>query len=371
MTKRPRARDPRSDPVRSAEIASALLGFFDERRRELPWRRDADPYRVWVSEVMLQQTRVDTVLPYYERWLRRFPTLDTLAAAPLDAVLVEWQGLGYYSRARNLHAAARTVRERHGGRVPDSVEGLLALPGVGEYTAGAIASIAFGRAAPAIDGNARRVFARLFDLARPSDRELRLRAAPLVPGDRPGDFNQAVMELGATVCTPRSPRCGPCPLHDHCLAHARGTVRIRPAARERHPVPEYDVGVAAIVAPGHCLLLVRRPGRGLLAGLWTFPAVEVGPRESDRAAAARAARSSGVRVSARTAEPLGSIRHAFSHRRETYHVHRFEVARGPVPGEPDRAVWADPAALAGLALPAGQRRIARLVLDEDGREGRV
>jgi A/G-specific adenine glycosylase len=311
---------------------------------------------------MLQQTRVETVLPYYERWLRRFPSLADLAAAPLDDVLREWQGLGYYSRARNLHAAARTVRERHAGRLPDSVEALRALPGVGEYTAGALASIAFGRAEPAIDGNARRVLARLFDLERPTPAVLREQARRVVPITRPGDFNQAVMELGATICTPRKPRCGRCPVRDVCLARSRGTVALRPAPRERPSVPRFDIGTAAIVAPGERLLFVRRRGTGLLAGLWCLPGAEIRSRESGRAAAARAARARGFRTRAREARFLGEVAHAFSHRHETYHVHRFDLADAPGPPPDEDTVWAGAHELDGLALPAGQKRIVRLVL---------
>ncbi len=347
---------------RTGDIARRLLDFFDERRRDLPWRRDAEPYRVWISEVMLQQTRVETVLPYYERWLRRFPSLADLAAAPLDDVLREWQGLGYYSRARNLHAAARTVRERHAGRLPDSVEALRALPGVGEYTAGALASIAFGRAEPAIDGNARRVFSRLFDLARPTAASLREHARTVVPADRPGDFNQAVMELGATLCAPRRPRCGRCPVAEDCLARSRGTVALRPPPRERPPVPRFDIGTAALVAPGERLLFVRRPGVGLLAGLWCLPGAELRSRETGRAAAARAARALGLEARARDARFLGAVAHAFSHRHETYHVHRFDLDDAPDATSDTDTVWADVRGLDTLALPAGQKRIVRLVL---------
>jgi A/G-specific adenine glycosylase len=347
---------------RIGDIARRLLDFFDEGRRDLPWRRDAEPYRVWISEVMLQQTRVETVLPYYERWLRRFPSLADLAAAPLDDVLREWQGLGYYSRARNLHAAARTVRERHAGRLPDSVEALRALPGIGEYTAGAVASIAFGRAEPAIDGNARRVLSRLFDLARPTAASLRECARSVVPTHRPGDFNQAVMELGATICTPRKPRCGRCPVSGDCLARSRGTVALRPPPRQRPPVPRFDIGTAALVAPGERLLFMRRPGAGLLAGLWCLPGAEIRSGESPRAAAARAARALGIGVRARDATFLGAVAHAFSHRHETYHVHRFELSGAPEPKSDGDTVWEDVNAHDALALPAGQKRIVRLLL---------
>jgi len=189
----------------------ALLDHFDRTRRALPWRSERTPYRVMVSEFMLQQTRVETVIPYYERWVRRFPGWDALAGAEEEEVLGEWTGLGYYRRARNLHRTARVVRERFGGALPEDSEALKRLPGVGEYTAGAVSSIAFGRVVPAVDGNVRRVLCRLFDLEAPTASRLREAAAGLVDPERPGDFNEAMMELGATVCTPRSPGCAGCP----------------------------------------------------------------------------------------------------------------------------------------------------------------
>src|SRR5690606_3134373 len=194
-----------------------------------------DPYRVWLSEVMLQQTRVDTVRPYYERWLERFPTLEHLAEAPLDDVLKAWEGLGYYSCARNLHRAVREVAERYGGEVPSEPELFQALPGVGPYTAGAVMSIAYERPEPVVDGNVRRVFARLLDLPDPAPAELWDLAGRLVKGNRPGYLNQALMELGALVCTPRSPSCERCPVPTHCAARLAGTQAERPAKRKRPP----------------------------------------------------------------------------------------------------------------------------------------
>ncbi|HSM59782.1 MAG TPA: A/G-specific adenine glycosylase, partial [Longimicrobiales bacterium] len=219
------------------DLRGALLDHYDRTRRRLPWRGQTDPYRIWVSEVMLQQTRVDTVIPYYRRWMARFPDVDSLATASEDEVLLAWEGLGYYRRARHLHAGAAWVRDRHDGRVPDSVEELRRIPGVGEYTAGAVASIAFGEPAPAVDGNVRRVLARLFDEPAPTRAWLRDRAGHLVDPGRPGDWNQALMDLGAAVCTPRSPSCGACPVARWCAARAAGTQAERPAPAVRRPVP--------------------------------------------------------------------------------------------------------------------------------------
>ncbi|HUP20489.1 MAG TPA: A/G-specific adenine glycosylase [Gemmatimonadota bacterium] len=345
---------------RVAAIRRRLLEFFDREKRVLPWRVDRDPYRVWVSEVMLQQTRVETVIPYYVRWLARFPDLPALAAAERDAVLEAWAGLGYYSRARNLHDAARVVRDALDGEIPSTAEGLRALPGVGPYVAGAVASIAFGRAEPAVDGNARRVLARLFDLDSPTDRELRERAAELVPEDRPGDFNQALMELGATVCVPRSPRCGECPLESLCRSRARGTVESRPPPRRRPAVPTFRIGTAVVVSPAGRALLARRREDGLLGGMWEFPGAEAG-RSPARAARALAERLVGDAFGDRPARRIDRVDHLFSHRRHVYHAYLFRPgheAEPTVRADWTAAEWVAIDRLDGRALPAAQRRIA-------------
>jgi len=348
-----------ADGRRLAAIRRALLRHYDRHRRDLPWRGAADPYRVWVSEIMLQQTRADVVGPYYERWLERFPTLDALADAELDDVLHAWQGLGYYTRARNLHRAARLVRERHGGQVPREEAALRALPGVGEYTAGAIASIAYGEPRPAVDGNVRRVLARLFDLAEPSAPALRELAGRLLDRRRAGDFNQALMDLGATVCTPRSPACDACPVADWCLARARGTQAERPAPKRRAAVPSYDVGTAVLRTRDGRLLLVRRPEDGLLGGMWTFPGEVARDGEGVEDAAARAgSAASGLRNLGR-GRRLGGVVHVFSHRREVYHVFLFAVAGEEVAAP--RGVWVAREELGRYALPAAQRRILGMV----------
>jgi A/G-specific adenine glycosylase len=318
----------------------------------MPWRETSDPYAIWVSEVMLQQTRVDTVRPYYERWMARFPTVAALADAELDDVMREWQGLGYYARARNLHRAARLVRERHGGTVPDDTGALRSLPGVGEYTAGAVASMAFGIAAPAVDGNVRRVLSRLHDLADPRPAELRRLAGRLVPADRPGDFNQALMELGATTCTPRSPRCGPCPLSGWCLAYARGTQAERPRSRPGRPVTEASVATVVVRRDGDQVLLVRRAAEGLLGGLWEFPEPDA-PGITALVAASR-------RVAA-----LDPVVHRFSHLTVTYRPTLYASDAAPVlAGEstatgPDQ-VWVSLSDPGEYAMPVAQQKIAAL-----------
>jgi A/G-specific adenine glycosylase len=348
---------PADDTIR--RLRHALLSFYDAAARPLPWRGTRDPYAVWVSEVMSQQTRVETVIPYYERWLRRFPDVDTLAGADIDAVLKHWEGLGYYSRARNLHAAANVVRERHAGTVPSTWEELRALPGIGDYTAGAIASIAWGRARPAVDGNVRRVLSRIFDLPQPSPRALHTIAAALVPADRPGDFNQSLMELGATICTPRAPRCTRCPLADDCAASAAGTQLQRPLPQRAKPIPTFDIVTAVLHDSRGRMLLLRRTG-GLLRGLWCFPGEDA---MGDPAAVA-------LRIARRHAAPLhdpvplATVEHTFSHRRERYDCWRIAV-RDPIDAED--TVWMDDDA--EHALPRAQQRIralARAALDPPG-----
>jgi A/G-specific adenine glycosylase len=347
-------------------LRPALLSWYDVHRRDLPWRaapgEAADPYAVWLSEVMLQQTRVETVRPYFARWLERFPNVEALADAPLDDVLKAWEGLGYYSRARNFHRAIQTVRDQHGGIVPDHPEGFRALPGVGRYTAGAVMSIAFGREEPLVDGNVRRVFARWMDDPAPCEDALWEMAGDLVRGERPGDVNQAVMELGATVCVPRTPRCGECPVREFCAAYAAGTQAERPAKKKARAIPHEDTAVPVIERDGH-VILVRRPVHVRLGGMWAFPAVIRAEGESLSAAVERAAREC-LRMHVRAGEPVGVVEHVFTHVRATYHAVRCAVLSGePDPAGYDAAVWVPWDRVSEYALPVAQRRIAALAAE--------
>jgi A/G-specific adenine glycosylase len=347
-------------------LRTRLLAWYDAARRDLPWRaapgQAADPYRVWLSEVMLQQTRVETVRPYYERWLARFPTVETLAAAPLDEVLKAWEGLGYYSRARNFHRAVQEVASRHGGRVPGEPEAFRALPGVGRYTAGAVMSIAFGRAEPVVDGNVRRVFARWTDDPAPAEDRLWRMAAELVPGERPGDVNQAVMELGATVCTPRNPRCGACPVREMCRAYAAGTQNERPAPKKAKPLPHEDTAVPVIQRAGE-VLLVRRPVAARLGGMWAFPQAVRHDGESLSAAVRRAARE-GLGIEIEAGEPVAVVEHTFTHVRATYHAVRCTLVSGaPRPIRYDAVAWVPWDRIGDYALPVAQKRIASIAAE--------
>jgi A/G-specific adenine glycosylase len=337
--------------VPDQDLAAALLAHFDTHRRAMPWRETSDPYAIWVSEVMLQQTRVDTVRPYYERWMARFPTAVALAQADLDEVLRYWQGLGYYGRARNLHRAAVVVRERFAGAVPGDPATLRGLPGVGEYTAGAVASIAFGVPTPAIDGNARRVLARVCGLEDPGAAEVRRLAAALVPADRPGDFNQALMELGATVCTPRSPACGRCPVASRCRARALGQQERWPRSKKRQPVPLETVETAVLLRDDGGVLLVRRPVDGFLGGTWEFP--------GDAAPAWIVDMTATAAVLAR----LDPIQQAYSHKSVTYRPTLYSLAGGKRRGAGETGpggsvAWVALDGLERLALSVAQQKVA-------------
>jgi len=261
----------------TAPFVNHLLTWFDAAAADLPWRDPhPDPYAVWLSEVMLQQTQVETVIPYFRRFLDAYPTVRALADAPLDDILKQWEGLGYYSRARNLYRAAQVVAYEQDGRFPDTAESLLKLPGVGRYTAGAIASIAFNRQAALVDGNVYRVFARLMDysgdITTPAAQaQMWAWADDWIPPDRPGDYNQALMELGRTVCTPKSPDCSHCPIRAFCRAADAGTQSERPVKKKAGQKPHYQVAAGVIRGDDNRLLIAQRPLEGLLGGLWEFP----------------------------------------------------------------------------------------------------
>ena len=307
-----------------APFSQRLLRWFAEQGADLPWRRDPQPYHIWLSEIMLQQTRLETVLPYYRRFLRAFPTIEALATARLDDVLKQWEGLGYYSRARNMQRAAQLVVREYGGELPATAAELRKLPGIGAYTAGAIASIAFGQAKAAVDGNVTRIIARLLDMdaditATATKHELWRIARDWLPESQAGDFNQALMQLGQRVCRPRNPLCGECPLAGDCRARAAGTVAQRPLRKKKPPTPHYDVAAGLIRDVEGRLLIAQRPLDGLLGGLWEFPGGKREPGESLQDCLRRELREE-LAIEVEVGDCLAVVEHAFTHFRITLHA---------------------------------------------------
>ena len=257
------------------DIATHLLRWYRKKGRDLPWRRTSDPYAIWVSEIMLQQTQVATVIPYYEKFMATFPTTSDLTHAPLGAVLKVWEGLGYYARARNLQKAARIISDQYDGKMPEDIEALTSLPGIGRSTAGAIISIAYGKKAPILDGNVRRVICRLFAIRQnpslaPVQKKLWNISESLVPEKNPRCFNQALMDLGAMICTPKNPDCTACCLRSLCLAYSKGLQKTLPVKSPGRKVPHYHIA-AGVIWRGGKILITQRPAEGLLGGLWEFP----------------------------------------------------------------------------------------------------
>ncbi len=343
-------------PERAEKIRRGLLTWYDEHRRSLPWRDDPDLYHVWLSEIMLQQTRVDQALPYYERFTEAFPTLESLASANLDAVLRQWEGLGYYARARNLHKAARQIVRS--GSWPRSYEELHALPGIGPYTGRAIASIAYGAREAAVDGNVRRVLARLFAIAYPAKRQLQSLAESLLDRERPGDYNQAVMDLGALVCTPRSPLCDACPVSTHCLAKASGEPDSFPVARKKSsPLQHYDIASGILTDDGGRIFIQRREEKALLGGLWELPGGKRNPDETVKAACKRELLEElGIEVA--VGRLACKVKHAYTHYKITLWVHYCRILGGvPVSTAGLQTAWVHPCDLEHYAFPRANRRV--------------
>ena len=357
------------DRRRARGVRDALLRWYDGAKRDLPWRRSRDPYAIWISETMLQQTRVDTVIPYYERFLERFPDVYALATADNDDVFGLWAGLGYYSRARNLKAAAQQIVAEFGGELPCEASRLQSLPGIGRYTAGAVASIAFDQREPLVDGNVARVLTRLLAIRE----DIRLRevserlwreAAALADGPRPGDLNQALMELGATVCTTRAPACRGCPLVRRCAAYRDGLVDELPH-KSRAKAPQALEATAVWLTRRGRILAVRRPSGGLMGGLWELPGGDCKQREKPGDALKRALRG-GLGIEAMQIERIGQVQHVFSHRKLKLHVFRAAHARGRIRRTGfDAHQWLPPAALGGLPHGAATRKALALLTQEN------
>jgi len=346
---------------RPADIAPKLLTWYDAHARVLPWRAPrgtrADPYAVWLSEIMLQQTTVATVGPYFKRFLARWPTAEALAAASVEEVMKEWAGLGYYSRARNLHACAKAVAAA--GGFPETVEALEELPGIGPYTAAAIAAIAFDRKATVVDGNVERVVARLFAVEeemRAAKPLLREKAALLTPSERPGDFAQAMMDLGATICSPKRPSCGRCPLERECVARAEGSAETLPRRAPKKPKPTRHGACFWLERPDGTVLLRRRPPEGLLGGMMEVPtgAWLEAKRDGDGLMAE-------APVSADWERMPGTVRHTFTH----FHLELVVFAADASPEVEADGIWTPLEALSGEALPTVMRKVAAHALAVD------
>jgi len=348
-------------------IRKKLTQWYETHRRELPWRKTRNPYRIWVSEVMLQQTQVRTVIPYFENFVRAYPDVASLAEADLQSVLKSWEGMGYYARARNLHRAAQQLLAETGGRVPSHWIAFRSLPGVGDYIAAAVLSIAFDQPYAVVDGNVKRVLARLSMVDVPINRSsamgtFRNLAEALLDKTQPGTFNQAVMELGALVCTPRNPSCSKCPLIKHCRAFLSGQVEAYPKKEKRKPVPRYHIAVGVVEKNGR-LLITRRSPDVMLGGLWEFPGGKVQPDETPAAACVREIREE-VNLTVSVESHLTRVRHAYSHFKIVLDVFRCRYVSGRVYRRgPVAHRWVTRRQLDRYPFPGANRKFLRLLTD--------
>jgi A/G-specific adenine glycosylase len=346
------------------------LKWYRRHKRTLPWRGHPDSYAVWVSEIMLQQTRVEAVIPYFERWMRLFPTIGALAAASEQEALNAWEGLGYYSRARNLHKAAKIVTEKYGGELPRELDELSKLPGIGRYTLGAISSIAFGMNIPALDGNIKRVYARIFDITEPVDSSAGEKllweiAQKYLPKNDAGDYNQALMDLGATICVPKNPRCLICPVMKLCEARAHGTQNERPVKLPKKEVPHHIHAAGVILRRGR-VLMAKRPSQGLLGGMWEFPNGRVKQESlAGLAEALKTVYNIRLRVDRRSIQRmklLGVVHHGYSHFSVEVHVYLCELESLPPAARNLKWVWIKD--LEEYPMGKIDRQIARIVQEQ-------
>lgn len=350
--------------MNSPDLAEQLLHWYSSHARSLPWRGQIDPYAIWISEIMLQQTRVETVIPFFERWMSRFPTILSLAAASRQEVLSQWEGLGYYRRAHNLQRAAQIVQQEYKGNLPSNRQALQQLPGIGRYTAAAIASIAFDEDEPTLDGNIRRVLARIFDIELPArspagERLFWRLATSLLPTGKAGDFNQALMDLGATVCLPSAPQCAICPLSDDCLARVRGVQHLRPVPTRKASIPHHTVTAAVILENGK-VLITQRPPHGLLGGMWEFPGGKLEPGEDLQTCLQREIYEE-LGVAVQVKRSLGSYSHAYTHFKVTVHAFYCDLKPGSQPATIQVADvrWSPLSCLANYPMGKVDRLIAR------------
>lgn len=343
-------------------ISQPLLEWYAIYARQLPWRDHPDPYAIWISEIMLQQTRVETVMDYFTNWMQVFPDIETLANSSEQDVLRQWEGLGYYSRARNIHKTARILQSEFNGHLPADPQTLQKLPGIGRYTAAAITSIAFGVDQAALDGNIRRILARIFDISLPirtpaAEKLFWELAEENLPAGQAGDYNQALMDLGATICLPGKPKCLLCPLQQHCLAFERGVQEMRPVIPKKNPIPHYIV-TAAILQRDQRYLIAQRPAKGLLGGLWEFPGGKQEENETLPAALQREiVEELGCEISVNA--QFGEYQHAYTHFRVTLHAFICSVVNGePQPIEASQLAWVPLQQLSDYPMGKIDRQIA-------------
>ncbi|MGF1457910.1 MAG: A/G-specific adenine glycosylase [Leptolyngbyaceae cyanobacterium] len=342
----------------------SLLVWYGQQGRQLPWRKTRDPYAIWISEIMLQQTQVKTVLPYYKRWLQRFPTVQALAQADQQTVLKAWEGLGYYARARNLHRAAQIVVTTYHGEFPQDFDAVVALPGIGRTTAGGILSAAFNQATPILDGNVKRVLARLVALPQPPRKalpQLWSLSSALLPVDNPRDFNQALMDLGATVCTRHRPACLVCPWRSPCKAYNQNVQLEIPMTEARVPLPHKLIGVAVVWNEQGQILIDRRPQQGLLGGLWEFPGGKIEPDETVEDCIRRELQEE-LAIEVAVGDRLITIDHTYTHFKVTLNVfHCRHVGGDPQPIECDEIRWVEVDELEQYPFPKANSQIIEAI----------
>jgi len=365
-------------PRRINKIQHQVLSWFEQNGRDLPWRKSYSPYQVWISEIMLQQTQVKTVIPYFLRWMERFPDPAAVAAASERDIMLAWEGLGYYTRAKNIHRTAQILVSNFGGCIPDDFNALIALPGIGRYTAGAIQSIAFKLDFPAVDANAARILRRLFYKLNSSgsaipETALRKLAAEILPRGRARQFNQALMDLGATICLPESPRCDCCPLAEFCEGKKCGLSELESGSNRSRTATPIEVSIGVIIRDG-LIFIQKRPDKGLMPYLWEFPGGKINEGESPKKPVVREIKEE-LGIGVRPLEKLALIRHSYTRFRVALHAYLCEVCdllprKEPVLSAAVECRWVLPAELALYPFPAANRRLIGILLDRFGNSSR-
>jgi A/G-specific adenine glycosylase len=353
----------------ASRITEQLLAWYNRQGRALPWRETHDPYHIWISEIMLQQTQVDTVIPYFHRFLKQFPTVESLARSNLHDVMMVWENLGYYARAVNMHEAAQIISHDFAGNMPDTWDALIQLPGIGPYTAGAILSIAFEKRIPAVDGNARRVLSRLFAVEDPVDRPRTQRglyrlAEKLIPLDSPGNFNQALMDLGSLICTSKNPSCSICPVLNHCRAFELALQHHLPVAGKRSSLPHKNAAAAILRDSQNRVLIVQRPAKGLLGSLWKFPGGFLHEGEALPDGLQRTVKEElGLEI--QVLDLISSVKHAYTHFRMTLHIfHCIHNGAEPFASPCQNQQWATPDDFAKLPFSRADRKVIAAISHE-------